>query len=457
VGSGARGVIFDGAGWLLGGGSGARQNLDRAAAVAALGGELQRCEPFLAAGEPADAPGVASGYAAGAWELGERRLVLVWRDRPQDVRAVGGGIDDAAEAEVALPAAPGRVDLLDAGALTGQSVDWREPMLRLHLGPFDLTAAVAIGPRDGAHAAWLADAAHAIQADLPAAAGRALVTANSRFLKVSATIDRLVASKHSVGGAADLETAAENLLQARAALAHGYVRSALDQALEAERHCRAAQAVELDAALGKPLEGGQRETARLAFATLPYLYEAPPPEAAAPPPLPLKLDFTKLADGDIPSGWHALAGFDQTVATLTGHGGKLRWQPRGADPGVLALAFAPAATVQVEMTLTVVAPLSGSRLLLLAPSADRAPLGGLALGRDGVVTGWPQAGATARWTAGAVHRVSLKVARGRLSATFDGQPVGAAAAVREPIGALLLAKPPGEDGAPLDIAALEAR
>jgi hypothetical protein len=455
VGNGADGVLFDGAGHLLGDGPEPFVSVDRAAEVALLGAELRLLEPFLAArgAQPAVAP---DGVGAGVRGDGGGRVLLAWRDRRLDTRAVGGGttgpvalIAPAPQPwrarEVAL-----RVDRLDPGGLAPQPVDWRPEGLRVELAELDLSVAYVLAPGTDAHQRWREAAGQELAEGLPVATARALVVADRRFAKVRHTADRLAKARQSAGGGA-LGQALTTLQSAVEARRYGYVLTACELAREAERLTRVAQAAELEPLLLRLPPAQRAVDAVLSFAGLPWLWERRARTETAPYALPLALGFDDLKAGALPPRWQATRGFDQTVATLAAGEGVLRWQPRGADPGALSLPFDAATTLDATLRLRVLAPVGSRRLILLAPAAEAAPIGGLVVQPDGTVAGFPSPGATARYEPGRWHQVALKLAGGKLTTTFDGQPVGTPVATDSSAGALVLAKLAGADEAVIEV------
>lgn len=461
LGAGARGVIFDGAGWLLSGGPDPLNSTDRRAEVVQLATELAWFEPWLAGGEPLDKRSVLAdshGAAAGAWSLPGRGLVLAWRDRPMDSSTVGGL--PLALAEFTLPGENGedlRVDRLAPTGVLAQTPDPRDRGLRLTVPDFDLTAAFALGPDTGSHRAWRGALRDELAANLEASAGRALLRSQARLAKVQATLTRLAAGGGAPGGRAALELARAALVEGAQAWRLGYARTALDQAAEGDRLLRVAQWAEYGEAHAAKFTDPRREAGRSCFAALPYFYQPRPAAPAANPlPLPFSLLYRGLTDGALPPLWRALRGFDQTVATLAARDGQLCWQPVGREAGALSLPFAPSRAVRVALALTVTAPLAGSRIVALAPAAGAAPLGGVVFRTDGQVAGWPTAGATTPYQVGTRATLVLHLLEGRLWANFAGHAVGVPVPSTLAAGTLTLAKPAGEPGGGLLVETIDA-
>jgi hypothetical protein len=268
LGAGARGVVFGGARHLFGDGPLARAATDRAAAVVQLAEELRRVEPWLAAGEPLFPLVASPGLAAGQWRLGERRLVVSWRDRRLDSRLVGAA--PVSPAWVAAQPAPGpreRVDLLTPTGLLTRGADQR-----LSCPEVDLGALWVLGPAHEEHTAWRTATAQGLAGALPAVVARSVLLAGARLAKVESTVRRLEAVGRSAGGRAPLAAAHTLLLEATEAQRYGYLQSAWDLATAAERLTRSAQALEFEAALTAAGTGGGA-LPYTTFATLPHLFE----------------------------------------------------------------------------------------------------------------------------------------------------------------------------------------
>lgn len=446
IGHGARGVLFDQAGHLTDGPD-PDNGTDRAAMLAQLAEELRWLEPFLAEGELLDCPALPDDVAGGLLRRGDERLLLLWRNRRLDTRTVTGSrtpafaVDLTGEATAATTVCELRRD-----GMVSRPADLRQGGLRVSVDGLDLTRTYLISTRPRP------DLARRIATAIPAAASRALLLATRHYLKVDHTVRRLAELGRSAGGATWLIAARDRAYEAAQAVSYGYYRSGLELAEEAERLTRDAQGLELETALaaGHP--------AVPTFAALPALYQSPPAVDTSPLPLspgrPVTVTFDELPVGTIPPRWTALRGLDQTVATVrvgegTGGGRCLRWLPAGADAGALYLPFEPARELTLTVQLRLSATPAQDRLLLLAPAAGRAPLGGVVLRPDGRVAGsdgpgeWPV-------TVGAWHALELKLAGGRLTARWDGRLL-ADTAVAEPAGALILAKRAGLDAALVEL------
>lgn len=86
---------------------------------------------------------------------------------------------------------------------------------------------------------------------------------------------------------------------------------------------------------------------------------------------------------------------------------------------------------------------------MVAPSAGGSPLGGVVIRPDGTVTGWPAGGESGAWQPGQRFTVALALRGGRLTTGCGQALVGTPRTTKDRVGALLLAKPPGDDPVPL--------
>ncbi len=417
--------------------------------LAQLVEELRWFDPFLAEGELLDCPPLPDDVAGGLLRRGDERLLLLWRNRRLDTRTVTGSrtpafaVDLTAEASSAT-----KVCELRRDGMVSRPADLRQGGLRVSVDGLDLTRAYLISARPRP------DLERSIATAIPAAASRALLLATRHYLKVDHTVRRLAELGRSAGGATWLMAARDRAYEAAQAISYGYHRSGLELADEAERLTREAQGLELETALaaGHP--------AVPTFAALPALYQSPPAVDTAPLPLspdrPATVTFDELPVGVIPPRWTALRGLDQTVATVrvgpdgaAGSAHCLRWLPAGADAGALYLPFEPTRELTLTAHLRLSATPAQDRLLMLAPAAGRAPLGGVVLRSDGRVHGSDGHGELPV-TVGAWHAWELKLAGGRLTARWDGRLL-IDTAVAEPAGALVLAKRAGLDAALVEL------
>jgi len=368
-------------------------------------------------------------------------LLLVWRDRRLDTRAVGGPAVGPLTFDLPLTCRPA-----PAARLAPRGCSTHRPTAgdrrAVVLDEFDLTAAVLLTP------AADPPLAAAIEQELPRTARRSLVIAAERWQQVAETIQALEAHDASAGGRPLMAIAAGLLDEAQTAFRHGYLRSSIERAWQADGAVREAQASELEAALTHRLADARAAALRLSFPGLPGLFETRDRLPTGPYPLaagtPLRIDFATAGVG---SRWTAWPGFDQTVATLSVASQALRWQPTVGDPGALYLPFEPQREVTVALRAQVDA-LTRERIVGCAEAVYAPAVAGLRWLPDGTVRG-PQG--SARWAAGQWHRLAWRASAGRVAVSFDDLSLGSVA-VTGPLAALVLAvtADPGEEVMSLD-------
>lgn len=439
LGRGARGVFWDHAGHFAVG-PGPHSGAARAAELSRLYTELSWLAPFIAAGELLPEPVAPPGTAAGLHKLGERHLLLVWRDRRLDTRAVGGPAPAPLTIELPLELpANSRALRLTVSGLVDEPADIRGEQVRVTLPDFDLTAAVILAPQPAP------GLAKAVEDELPQTARRAMVIASLRWQQVAETIQALEAHQAAAGGRGLMAVAAGLLDEAKAAYRSGYLRSCIERACQADGAVREAQAVELEAALAHRLAGERADALRLCFPSLPALF-APrdhPPTGPYPlsPESPLRSDLATVS-----SRWTALAGFDQTVATLRPAAGHLVWTPAPDEPGALYLPFE--AHHRLRLTVQVqVDSLRRDRLLGLASHVYGPALALLRWQPDGTVTG-PRGQAS--WEPATWHTLVWEAGDGGLQVRFDEHDLGRVA-LPAPVGALVLAVVAGDGEEPMGL------
>jgi len=441
IGCGARGVLWDHAGHFAVG-PGAHSGAARAAEMSRLYAELNWLEPFVSQGELLAAPESPPGTAAGLIQLGERYLLLLWRDRRMDTRAVGGPAIAPLNIDLPIQLPPrSRAMRLSPGGLLDEPADIRHEQVRVTIPDFDLTAAVILAPTSDPVLA------KAVEDELPATARRSLAISSIRWQQVAETIQALETHDVSAGGRGLMAIAAGLIDEAQAAFRAGYLRSCVELAWAADGAVREAQAVELEAALAHRLAGRRADELRLCFPSLPNLFAPRDHPPTGPYPLtaeaPLTFDFSS---GGISSRWTALAGFDQTVATLSEADGALVWQPVSGDPGALYLPFEP----QPRLTISLRAraeTLARPRLIGPAESVYAPATAEVRWMPDGTIHG-PQG--QAKWSTGTWHTLVWQAADGVVTVRCDDQDLGRAP-LSGPPSAVVLAVFPGPGNGALQL------